>query len=197
MTHNEEIDKIVERNEGMIGTAQVVREGISKPLFYDYLRKNNFEKVAPGIYSSPDAWVDEMYIIHLRFGQAVFSHETALYLHDLTDREPLKYSLTVNNGYNPTQMTKEGIKVYTVKRELHDIGIISMNTPFGHRVPIYDMERTICDIVRSQRNIEIQVFSEALKNYAASKDKDLQKLMQYAAQFHVSRLLRQYMEVLL
>ncbi len=197
MTRNEEINKIIEQNEGMIGTAQAVSEGISKPFFYDYLRKNNFEKVAPGIYSSPDAWTDEMYIIQLRFSQAVFSHETALYLHDLTDREPLKYSLTVNNGYNPTQMTKEGIKVYTVKRELRDVGIISMNTPFGHRVPVYDMERTICDIVRSRRNIETQVFSEALKNYATRKDKDLQKLMQYAEKFHVSRLIRLYMEVLL
>ncbi len=193
----DEIDKMVEQNEGMLRTAQIVKEGISKPIFYAYLRENNFEKVAPGIYSSPDAWTDEMYVIHLRFKQAVFSHETALYFHEITDREPLKYSLTVNSGYNPSQMTEEGIKVYTVKHELHDIGIISMDTQFGHSVPVYDMERTICDIVRSRRNIEAQIFSAALRGYAARKDKDFQKLMQYASKFHVSRLLRQYMEVLL
>ncbi len=197
MTRYDEIDKLVEENNGTIQTAQILQEGISKPIFYSYLRDNSFEKIAPGIYSSPDAWTDLMYILHLRFKQAVFSHETALYLHDLTDREPLTYTLTLKTGYNPTQLTKEGIKVYTVKEDLLDIGLITLDTSFGHPVPVYNMERTICDIVRSRNHIEIQTFSDALKHYASRQDKDLHTLMEYASAFHVEKLLRQYMEVLL
>ena len=45
--------------------------------------------------------------------------------------------------------------------------------PFGHDVPVYDMERTICDVLRSRSHIEMQTFQDALKAYARRKDKDL------------------------
>ncbi len=38
-----------------------------------------------------------------------------------------------------------------------------MLTSFGHSIPVYDMERTICDLLRSRNNIEMQVFQDALK----------------------------------
>ena len=72
-----------------------------------------------------------------------------------------------------------------------------MQTSFGHAVPVYDMERTICNLLRSRNNIEIQVFQDALKQYARRKDKNLRVLMKYAALFHVENILRPYLEVLL
>ena len=99
-----------------------------------------------------------MYLLHLRCAQAVFSHESALFFHDLTDREPSPYSITVKTGYNPASLQADGIKVYTIKKELHDVGIATMNTPFGNPVPVYDMERTICDLIRSRSGIEMQTF---------------------------------------
>ena len=68
---------------------------------------------------------------------------------------------------------------------------------FGHSVPVYDMERTICDLLRSRKNVEMQVFQDALKQYAKRKDKNLRMLMKYAAMFHVENILRPYLEVLL
>ena len=119
------------------------------------------------------------------------------FFHNLTDREPSKYSITVKNGDNPVGLKADGIKVYTIKKELHDLGIIMMKTPFGHSVPVYDAERTVCDIIRSRSGIEMQTFQDALKQYAARKEKDLRRLMRYAQIFHVERMLRQYMDVLL
>ena len=58
-----------------------------------------------------------MYLLHLRCGQAVFSHETALFFRDLTDRELLKYIITVRTGYNPSRLQEDGFQVYTVKNE--------------------------------------------------------------------------------
>ena len=138
-----------------------------------------------------------MYLLYLRCAQAVFSHESALFFHGLTDREPNPYSITVKTGYNPASLQADGIKVYTIKKELHDVGIVTMNTPFGNPVPVYDMERTICDLIRSRSGIEMQTFQDALKQYAKRKDKDLRKLMRYAQMFRVEKLLRQYLEVLL
>lgn len=197
MNRFEQLDQLMKEHGGTIQTFQVLEAGISKPVFYAYVKKNGLEQVAHGIYISPDAWTDAMYLLHLRCGQAIFSHETALFFYNLTDREPLRYSVTVKTGYNPSRLHEDGIQVYTVKKELHEMGITTRQTPFGHSVPVYNMERTICDLLRSRRRMEIQVFQDALKQYARRKDKNLRMLMQYAAMFHVEKMLRKYLEVLL
>lgn len=197
MTQFEQLDLLIEEYGGTIQTSQVINNGISKTTFYAYVKERGLEQASHGIYVSPDAWTDTMYLLHLRCEQAVFSHETALFFHDLTDREPLKYSITVKTGYNPSRLQEDGFQVYTVKKDLHSLGITTMQTIFGHFVPVYDMERTICDLLRNRRNIEIQVFQDALKQYARRKDKNLRMLMKYASMFHVEKTLRPYLEVLL
>ena len=193
----EQLDRLMTEHDGMLQTAQVIASGIVKPIFYEYVKEKNLQQVAHGIYVSEDAWVDAMFLLHLRCNQAVFSHESALFFHDLTDREPSKYSVTVRRGYSPTRLKAEGLSVYTMKPELFDVGLSSGQTPFGHTVPVYDMERTICDLLRSRSRIEIQTFQGALKAYARRKDKNLRALMQYAGMFKVEKILRQYLEVLL
>lgn len=197
MTQYEQMDLFLEQNKGMIRTAQLLNLGITKTVFYRYVKERELEQVAHGIYALADAWLDGMYLLHLRFGQIVFSHDTALFFHDLTDREPTEYAVTVKAGYNTSRLRADGVKVYTVKNELVNLGVSTAQTSFGHMVPVYDMERTICDLLRSRNNIEIQTLQGALKQYAKQKEKNLRRLMQYAAAFHVEKILRQYLEVLL
>ncbi len=197
MTQFEQLDLLMNAYGGIIQTFQVIDNGISKPVFYSYVKERGLDQAAHGVYVSPDTWTDAMYILHLRCSQAVFSHETALFFHDLTDREPLKYTITVRTGYNPSRLQEDGFQVYTVKKDLHETGITTMQTQFGHSVPVYDMERTICDLLRSRNNIEMQVFQDALKQYVRRKDKNLRTLMKYASMFHVEKILRPYLEVLL
>ena len=174
-----------------------IASGIVKPIFYEYVKEKNLQQVAHGIYVSEDTWIDAMFLLHLRCGQAVFSHESALFFHDLTDREPSPYAITVRRGYSTTRLKAEGLSVYTIKPELYEVGLTTGQTPFGHTVPVYDMERTICDLLRSRSSMEIQTFQGALKMYARRKDKDLRTLMRYAGMFRVEKILRQYLEVLL
>ncbi|MCD7818796.1 MAG: abortive phage infection protein [Lachnospiraceae bacterium] len=197
MTQFEQLDLTLEENNGIIQTSEVVNMGISKPVFYDYIQARNLKQAAHGIYISDNSWGDALYLLHLRCGQVIYSHETALYFHDLTDREPYPYSVTVKRGYNTSRLKEDGIMVYTVKKELYGIGVTSAKTSFGHMVPVYNMERTICDLIRSRSHIEIQTYQDAIKRYAHRKDKNLRNLMNYAQMFRVDKILRQYMEVLL
>lgn len=197
MTPEQQIDKLVAEYNGIIQTSKAVELGISKPLFYQYIKENGLDKIAHGVYATQDTWIDAMFLVHLRCKQAVFSHETALFFHDLTDREPSAYTITVKTGYNPSKLKADGIQVYTIKQELHKEGMIMAQTPFGHAVPVYNMERTICDIIRNRSNVEIQTLKNALKHYTSRKDKNLRQLMRYATMFRIERILRQYLEVLL
>lgn len=105
---------------GSIRTSQAVEAGIVKPTFYLYIKEKGLERMAHGIYVSPDAWADVMYVLHLRCEQAIFSHDSALFFHELTDREPMRHTITVKTGYNPMKLNADGIQVYTVKKELHE-----------------------------------------------------------------------------
>ena len=67
----------------------------------------------------------------------------------------------------------------------------------GNMIPMYDLERTICDLMRSRSSIEAQDFNSVLKTYVSRRDKDLNRLMEYAKLFRVDNVIRRYMGVLL
>ena len=54
----------------------------------------------------------------------------------------------------------------------------------------------MCDILRGSGS-DVQIVGEAMKRYAASKDKNIHRLMQYADQLRVKPKVLRYMEVLL
>ncbi len=114
MKRFEQLDQLVEKNDGTVQTSQVLEAGISKPVFYAYTKEKGLQQAAHGVYVAPDAWTDAFYLLHLPCGQAIFSHETALFFHNLTDREPFRYSITVKTGYNPSRLQEDNIQVYTV-----------------------------------------------------------------------------------
>ena len=148
------LDALVRGGNGVLRTADAVAAGITRPVLGNYVRERDLERVGHGLYLAPDAWKDGMYLLHLRCPQAVFSHDTALFLHDLTDREPLAYTVTVKSGYNPHRLKGDGVKVYRIKAELHGLGLSQTNTPFGNPVAVYDLERTVCDVVRSRSGMD-------------------------------------------
>lgn len=184
-------------DSGILLTKNAIEAGISKHALYNFIRNNGFEKAAHGVYASPETWKDENYILSLRCPQGVLSHDEALYYHDLTDREPLQKTITIYTGYGTSRMVADGIKVFTVKKELLDIGKEIVKTSYGHDIPLYNRERTICDLIRSRNRFEIQDFQTALKTYIMGKNKNLNRLMEYAKLFHVDKKIREYMEVLL
>ena len=197
MLKSDLLKKIQKENNGILRTKTVVDNGISRTYFMEYVRKNKFEKISQGIYLAPNSWTDGLYLLQLRFKGIIFSHETALYLGDLTDREPLQYTVTVKTGYNYFALSQQNIKVYSIKKELYELGAIQILSPGGHELRCYNAERTLCDILRSRNNIEIQDFQNAIKNYIKSKSKNIPLLMRYAKELHVEAILRKYLEVLM
>ncbi len=189
--------KQFEDDTGLLVTEKVINAGINKTAYYDFIQKNGYEKVAHGIYTAPDCFEDELYILSLRCPAAVISHEDALFLYGLTDRVPFKHTITLYSGYGTARLKKDGIKVYTVKKELLAVGKTTAPSNFGHTIPIYDLERTICDVVRNRNNIDIQDFLAAIQTYVTRRDKNLINLMDYAKLFHIDKKVREYMEILL
>jgi len=197
MSKFEMLDNLLQEKNGFIKTSDAVLAGVSKAYFGEYAKDRGLERAAHGLYMSPDAWDDGMYVIQVRYPEAVFSHETALYLLSLAEREPTQCAVTLKAGTNASGLTQSGVKVYKIKHDLFEEGIIQTRSPAGHSLRAYNPERTICDLLRSRRNIEAQDLQSAIKEYVRQKDKNIPLLMRYAKAFSVEKIIRQYLEVLL
>ncbi|MFR6101307.1 MAG: type IV toxin-antitoxin system AbiEi family antitoxin domain-containing protein [Christensenellales bacterium] len=192
-----ELAAIAKEHGGIIDTKTAAEHGISKAMLYKLCKNDKIHRIVKGQYILPDEMQDELLSISKRSDQIIFSHETALFLHGISDRTPFEHTITAPSDCTPSAAIKSECKVYYIKPELFEMGKSSLPTPAGNMVPVYDLERTICDVIRSRNKLGTETFLSALKMYAASPKKNLNKLNTYATQLRIANVLRQYLEVLL
>lgn len=197
MGATEEIIKMAKENNGTVTTAMVVAAGISRGNIKYLVDKGMIEKSARGVYVLPEMWDDEIFNLQSRFKRGIYSHETALFLLDLTDRTPNRYYMTFPANYNLTKPKEENIRCTQCKEDLYELGVTEVLTPGGNTVRAYGVERTLCDVLRSRSQVDIQVVTEAFKRYATRTDKNIPILSEYAKKLKVEQRLRAYLEVLL
>ena len=193
----EVLDRLVMKGHGYLQTSIVLENDVSKQTLAKYVKSRGLERAARGVYITEDVWPDDYYLLFLRNGRIVFSFESALYLHGLMDREPSKTTVTVPEGYNASHIVARGVRVIHAKKDWYEIGISVINTAFGNEVPVYDKERTICDIIRNKNYIEIQTFQTAIREYMGGKGKNLGNLISYARYLGIEDEVRTYTEVML
>ena len=196
MTYANQILNMAHNNNGLVTSTQVTRAGISREHLRGLVNKGLLERSERGVYIVPTVFNDEMFNLQARFKRGIFSHGTALFLLDLTDRTPAKYSMSFPLGYNTTALKSENVKYYRVKEPLYDLGIMEINSPCGNPVRCYNAERTLCDILKSRSNSDIQVVTDAFKRYTRLDKRDIPQLSSFAKLCKVEKKLRAYMEVL-
>jgi len=188
----------IKENNGIITTKEVINLGIHKDVLKELTIKKELEKITNGLYALPSENIDEYLYFSYRIPKGIFSHETAAYLQELSTRMPLVYLMTVKVGDNVSRVksARDNIIFKYVKKDYYDIGKINMVSPFGREISVYDKERTILDIIKDKDRIDVQVFSEVIKSYFASKEKNLLKLSKYAIMMNMEYALKQYSEML-
>jgi len=193
----ETLRNILKAQNGILLTSDLRKHGIART-YLSILEKNGeIQRVSRGVYSTNGSITDEMAGLQARYQRAIFSHETAAYLLAITDRTPLFYSVTVPTGYNATALKASGVKVYYVNRSAYLTGLITVKSPHGNDIKTFDLERTICDLLRSRNQIDVQQVNEPLKRYVGRKDRNIDLLYKYAKKFRVEKTVRDTIEVLL
>jgi predicted transcriptional regulator of viral defense system len=191
------IQQILKTNHGIVTATQVTEAGIPRRCLTAMSEAGVIYKVERGIYALPEAWEDEMFFLQYRYSKGIYSHETSLYLHGMTDRTPIRYTMTFPFGYNTGGVKRQGIIAKISTERTYELGIVEMASPAGNPMKVYNIERSLCDIVKARHDADIQVVNQAMKTYATSKEKDIAKLMRYADQLRVKSKVVKYMDVLL
>jgi len=123
MNYIEQIKKIMNDNYGTLLTSDLAKNNIPRTYLSIMEQNGEIERVAWGVYVAENMLEDEMYVFQSRNKRAIFFHENALYLHGLTDRTPLAFSVTVPSGYHATNLKESGCKVFFVKADLCELGV--------------------------------------------------------------------------
>ncbi len=180
MNYEDKIKEFLKNNHGYISTSELLGLGINKPMIKKYMDKGLIRKVAHGLYIDSNLLSDDEYIFQRRYPEAIFSYNTALYFLNLSNRAPHKVEITLSNK----KRIKCDYEVHYVSDKYYDIGIIEIESIFGNPIKVYNAERSICDMLRNGE-FELELQNTILRNYFRSKEKDLDKLLDYAKIFKV------------
>ena len=197
MTGKDKIRELLKASpDGSITAKQVTAAGLHRSILQELEKDGELYRFSRGLYVLSSAWEDDLYLLQRKYGRGIYSHDTALYLLGYSDRTPAQYTMTFPKGYNAPSLKQEIIHVRRVVPEYYSLGVTELPSPCGNPIRVYDLERTLCDILRGSGS-DIQIVVPAMKKYAASKEKDIYKLMHYAARLRVEPKVQRYMEVLL
>lgn len=196
MSNSNKVLTIAKENNGTVTSAMIQSAGIARQYLKLLVDDGSLEKVSRGVYVLPEVWDDEFFNLQSQFKKGIFSNETALFLHDLTDRTPLAYAMTFPANYNLGNAKNKGILASRSKELFYNMGVETVVSPSGNEVLSYNMEKTLCDILRPRSRVETGVIAEAFKRYATKPNKNIPKLSEYAKILRVEEKVRTYLEVL-
>ena len=183
------------RHNGYITSRQVDKLGLHREWLRILEKEGKAERMARGVYVTPGKWPDPYYALNLELPKVVFSHMTALYFHDLSIKAPDdEWDMTVPRSYHSFRL-KDPYTVFYVPPETYGLGLTKVRTNFGNYVNAYDVERTICDIVRSKDREDYEYVKYGVREYLRSRKKNLQKLVEYAAKLGVQSKVERYVEL--
>ena len=193
MNNYEKIKTLLEQNNGILYVKDLEKHNIHR----QYLKKLEEEeyiiRVIKGLYVKSDKDINEFFIMGERYKSGIFSHNTALYFYHLTDRTPINLDMT----FPTTQrISNYSLNIHYIKQEHLLLGATTLDLEDGTKIKIYDLERTMCDIIRDRNKIDPQIFNTAMKEYFKSPKRNLNLLYKYAKKLKIDKILKQYMEVL-
>lgn len=197
MSNEDFVIKLMKKNNGILEAKHASETGIDNKVLQRMTEKGIIERISRGLYIDSNFMHDEYMIAQYRCRKGVFSHETALYFHDLSDRNPLQFMLTIPSGYN-TRLLKEPdkYKFFYSNKGTYEIGITQGKTTYGNIITLYDKERTICDCIKKKDKLDSDIVVMSVKKYMKEPGADFAKLLRYAEIFNIREEVRQYMEVL-
>lgn len=196
MKNSEKIIFKMRENNGVITSNDIKQMGIDKKVIARLLANKQIERTEKGIYILPETIGDEYF--NKTYGKnAIYSHMTALYFHNLCNRVPMIYDITVTKKYYGVLDNDQKVLLHKVDKELLNLGKMKIKSPQGQDIDVYDIERCLCDCLKDKNTIASEYIKEAFNIYFKEMKKDTFKIMKYAKKLRIEKEMHDYLEVLL
>ena len=180
MNYENQILNYMQIHSDTITVDEVNALNIPRVILNRLINKNLIEKIKTGLYVLKDSWGDEYFNLIYKNKYAVYSHLTSLYFHDLCERVPLIYDITVKQNYGGNLIKNNEI-----------------TSPQGRTIKCYDIERSLCDLIKCKNKIYLEYLKYAFNEYYKIQKNNPQKLYEYAKKLNIYPKVKEFMEVFL
>ncbi len=195
----EKIKEVFYVNNGYIRTKDISSKGINRVYLRDLINEGVIERIKQGLYRWKDAKFDveeELINVSKIIHNGVICLVSALAYYELTTYTPGEYTIAVRRNYNIKLPDYPPIKLYYFSDKYYMDGVEKIDVN-GNIIKIYNIEKTLCDCLRYGNKISKDIIVESIKEYVKRKDKNISKLMGYAANAKVKDVVQKYIEVLI
>ena len=169
-------------NDGIITTKAVREAGYHRAYLTQMVKEGLVERVSSGVYADVNIFYDDYYVFQLKHPNTYFSHNTALYFHNMTQRAPDKMDVSIVSGSNTSKINDKVRAFYCTKNNF-DLGVELFRSPFGRDVRCTNLERTLCDIIRNSKGIDQETRNKSIKEILRSGQINEARLLSYAKTF--------------
>ena len=198
MNYVETMERILSSNGGYITRRDIDEKGIPSIYLSRFVASHALRQIERGFYASQEWIVDRYVVFQYTYPKYIYSFNSAVFLHGLGDILPNYLEVTGPLNYRPFPKAKEGVFTHTdTRNDTYHLGITLVDTGLGNKVKAYDMEKTLCDFIRNKEKVEFETYVKAIRSYARRKEKDVNRLMQYAKAMRIEDKVRSVMEVMI
>ena len=188
MIEKQKIIQEFEKHGGVLKTSELKELGLSSRQIKKLLQEGEISRIKYGYYELANEVNPEEVMIARLFPEAVIFLESALLHYHYTDRIPTAWQIAVDRDSEKSQYNIEYplVEPYYQEPKFLSIGVTTFEV-HSVEVRIFDRERTICDIMRYEKKLEKEVFSNAVMRYIKDPKKNIRRLFEYAEIFNITK----------
>lgn len=195
MAHADVLEKFRQQG-GLVRAGKLKEAGLHYPALRRMIATGQVEKINRGLYRLTSVPYNEKAEIARLIPGGVFCLFTALQHYGLSTFVPPELHVAIPRKSKYVLPAYPPVKLYYWDKASYETGITQVSVE-GASIQMYDLEKTVCDVMRLRNKIGLDIAKEVMKNYLTRKGRDLVKLLQYARLLRVESTVKTYLHILL
>jgi predicted transcriptional regulator of viral defense system len=187
---------IFDNNKGVARTDLLLGSGINHYQINHLLDNQLIIKLKHGVYKWNTEEVNEWKDITGLVPRGILCLFTACLHYELTTFVSSTYHVAIPRKAKIILPDYPPIQLYYWDTTAFNLGISEVIIQ-DTRVKMYDLEKTVCDIIRFRNKVGMDIAKEVLKNYLKRPNRDIAKLNEYARKLGISTVLSNFLTILL
>jgi predicted transcriptional regulator of viral defense system len=117
--------------------------------------------------------------------------------YELTSFLPDAVDIAIDRSRKATNLPDQpAVNIHYFSSSRMEKGVVEIHEA-GSSFSIFDIEKTVADIIYYRNKVGIEETAEVLRNYLDRKDRNIDRLYDYSKKLRCEKILRSYMEVML
>ena len=183
----------------VVNTATLRKSGIHSRNIAELIRNGYITRIKQGhyVWNQNDTETSDVILATKLIPNGVLFLYTAIEHYGLSTVNPAEIFMALPRGMvAPSLPHNLRVNVRQMIGKHFELGISETEWD-GISVKIYDVEKTVCDCFKYEKEVEKSIALEVLKNYISSKNCNVQKLFAYAKIMGKKNAILPYVEAML